>query len=189
MENQDMEQVTNMLSQAIEQNATDTPHLSIDPETQRPSVLGDPTKMPERKGDYELTFVYSEDEVSEYDRTKMVYDEKNHLYGAKVKFTDKRIKPIYRGQVLVLLTDIMSAFGALEEDGYSSDIQAMMVSREVLAKSEAIAELVHLVVGIPKDQAERLTPEGAIGFVRQLLENEPNIMAESSNFLSSSVGN
>lgn len=189
MENQETKQATEMLSQAIEQNATDTPHLSIDPETQKPSVLGDPTKMPERKGDYELTFVYAEDEVSETDRAKMLYDEKKKIYGAKVKFTNKRIKPIYRGQVLMLLTDIMSAFGALEEDGYSSDLEALMVSREVLAKSETIAELVHLVVGIPKEQAERLTPEGAIGFMSQLLLNEPNIMAESSNFLLSSVGN
>lgn len=190
MENSaEINMMTAALSGAIEANATDNPHLSIDPDTQKPAVLGDPTKIPERKGDYELKFVYSADEVDEADKAKLEHDEKANLYVAKVKFTNKRIKPLYRGQALMLLGDILAAFGVLEEDGYTSELEAMLVSKEVLAKSEQIGDLVHLVVGIPKEQAERLTPGGAIGFLKQLLMNEPNIISETSNFLSSSLAN
>lgn len=174
---------------SIENNASDSPHLSIDPETTKPAVLGDPTKLPEKRGDYSLAFVYSPDEVTEADREKLKYDDKNNLYIMRVEFTGKRIKPLYRAQILIILGELLEAFGILTDEGYTSDLEALKVTQEVLKRSEQLADLAHLIVGISKEQAEHMTPAGAIGFLRQLFDNEPNIIGESSNFLSSSLGN
>lgn len=173
------------LAEAIDNNASDAPHLSTDPDTQKPSVIGDPNKIENKRGTYTVTFAYPEDQLSAEDKNRMRTD-KNlpGYYLADMTYVDKRIKPLYRGRIVVLLTELTSKLGAIDLDGYTSDFSMENMGKVLLNDTDKIAELARMILGIPDDQIEYMTPYSLAQFFVQIFQNEPNIIGESANFLS-----
>lgn len=173
------------LADAIDNNASDTPHLSTDPDTLKPSVVGDPNKVENQRGTYSLTFAYPEDQLTAEDKARMRQDPKlKGYYLADVTYVDKRIKPLYRGRIVVLLTELTSKLGAIDLSGYTSDFSMENMGKVLLNDTEKLAELARMILGIPQEQIEYMTPYSLAHFFVQIFQNEPNIIGESANFLS-----
>lgn len=173
------------LAEAIENNASDAPHLSTDPDTQKPSVVGDPNKIGnERRGTYTITFAYPADQLTNEDKQRMRLDEKTGYYLADMTYVDKRIKPLYRGRIVVLLTELTAKMGAIDLEGYTSDFSTTSMGRVLLNDTDKLAELAKMILGIPDEQIEYMMPYSLANFFVQIFQNEPNIIGESANFLS-----
>lgn len=184
MDAKQIAQATQELKGEIDNNSQPSPYLSIDPETEKPAVVGSPTEIPISLGNYRLKFYYPPEEVSETDKKRMAYDEETGYYVAAMTFEGKRVKPLYRGKVVVMLTDIFSQAKVIRGDGYTSELDDLALGTAVLEQADKIAELAKVVLGIPANQLEYLPPNQLIVFMSQLFKNEPNILKESSNFLS-----
>ena len=172
------------LADAIEHNASDAPHLSTDPDTQKPSVVGDPNKIEEKRGTYKITFAYPADKLTAEDKTRMKKDEKTGYYLAEMTYVDKHIKPLYRGRIVVLLTELTSKLGVIDLGGYTSEFAMESMGKVLLNDTEKIAELARMILGIPEEQVEYMMPYSLAEFFVQIFQNEPNIIGESANFLS-----
>lgn len=184
MNPKDIEKATKELKDSIDENATSAPHLSVDPKTEKPSVVGDPNEIPVGLGNYSLVFYYPPEDISEEDKKSMVLDKETGYYKAQVNYTKKRVKPLYRGKVVVMLTEIFSYAKVIRGDGYTSDLDDYALGAAVLDQIDKVAKLAQVVLGIPDSQLEYLPPNQLIKFLNQLHQNEPNILKESSNFLS-----
>lgn len=180
---QEPNEVGKEIREAMEDNPQDTPSLNIDPESNKPSIVGNPNNIPQHSGDYELTFMYPEEMVQEVEKSNMTFDEKTQHYCAKVKYTNKRVKPLYRGAIVVRLTRIFSDTGILKEDGYKKNLTDYALGQAFQNHIEDVAMLAKEVLGVPEDQIEYISPKSLVDFLATFLRNEPNIMNESSNFL------
>ena len=98
-------------------------------------------------------------------------------------YKNKRIKPLYRGKVIALLTKITTQVKILRGDGYTSDLDNMSLSQALLEHPEDLVEIAKIVLGVPESQVEYITPKSLIDFVTQLIHNENNILKEAHHFL------
>lgn len=183
----DTQDMIDAIKSGIDNNASDAPAMSIDPKTQQVSVVGDPNKINETNGDYTLTFIYPEEVLTEEDKAKMKKNEDGE-YEAKMNYSGKRVKPIHRTKVAMILAKILAATGILLEDGsYTTDLISKKTEEVFIAQIDDLAEVAHIVLDIPEEQLAYLNAYDLIGFFVQLLANEPNIIKESANFLEPSL--
>ena len=179
----EMQDAAKIIKKGMEENSQDSPQLSIDPDTQKMSVVGDPNQIQPTNGDYTLTFLYSPDEVTDIDKQSMKYREETDEYAAEIKYMGKRVKPLYRQKIDILLADIFEAMGVLDQTGFDTSKVQEQTSVALLDNIDKVAEIAYLVCGIPKDQVDHLDALGLGDFLAQLLANEPNILKESVAFL------
>lgn len=171
------------LKKAMDENTQDSPSLNIDPATNKPSIVGNPNNLPQKSADYTLVFMYPPEMVKEEEKANMVLDEKTGYYKATVHYKNKRIKPLYRGSVIVRLTSIFTATGVLKEKGYKKDVESYNLGEAVFSHIDDVAALAKEILGVPEDQIEYISPQSAADFLSDLLTYEPNILNESYNFL------
>lgn len=179
----DLQDAAKIIQQGMEDNSQPSPQLSIDPDTQKMAVVGDPNQIKPTNGDYTLTFLYSADEVSDIDKQSMKYREETDEYAAEIKYMGKRVKPLYRQKIDLLLADIFEQMGVLDQTGFDTSRIQEQTSVVLLDNIDKVAEIAYLVCGIPKDQVDHLDPLELANFLAQLLANEPNILKESVAFL------
>lgn len=179
----EMQDAAKIIKQGMEENSKDSPQLSIDPDTQKMSVVGDPNQIKPTNGDYTLTFLYSPDEITENDKQNMKYREETDEYAVEIKYMGKRVKPLYRQKIDLLLADIFESMGVLDQTGFDTSKVQEQTSVALLDNIDKVAEIAYLVCGIPKDQVDHLDALGLGDFLAQLLANEPNILKESVAFL------
>lgn len=179
----ELEDAAKLIQEGMEKNSQDSPQLSIDPDTQKMAVVGDPNQVQPTNGDYKLTFLYSSDEVTEEDKKNMKYREDSDEYEVTIEYRGKRVKPLHRQKIDLLLADIFDAMGVLSTDGYNPDAIQNIASIQLMNQIEKVGEIANLVCEIPKEQVLHLDPYGLAEFLTQLLTNEPNILKESVAFL------
>lgn len=183
MDQKAIEEASKELGEAIKNNAQPTPYLTIDPESETPAVVGNPNEVPTKSGDYIIYFYYPEEEISDLDKAKMEYDADTRCYISKVTYEKRRVKPLYRGKIVTLLTKLMTEVNVVRKDGYTEDLDLYALGQALLNNPTDIANVAKLVLDIPDSQIPYIAPKSLIGFVNQLLDNEPNILKESQNFL------
>lgn len=179
----EMQDAAKLIQKGMEENSQPSPQLSIDPDTQKMAVVGDPNQIKPTNGDYTLTFLYSADEVTELDRQSMKYREETEEYAAEIKYFGKRVKPLYRQKIDLLLADLFEQMGVLDQTGFDPSRVDDKSPSILIDNIDKVAEIAYLVCGIPKDQIDHLDPLGLADFLAQLLVNEPNILKESVAFL------
>ena len=178
----DLDKMAKDLKKGIDNNAQDSPRLNIDPDTQKMAVVGDPNNVKPANKTYSLVFCYPEDMVSEEDKLKM--KKMGNEYVATVSYPNVRVKPLYRTKVAMTITNIMVDLGVITRDGYTSDMVNTISARLLTNHLVEIAELVELVLNVPKEQVPYLNAGCLYEFFTTLLDNEPNILQEGTNFLS-----
>lgn len=179
----DLQDAARIIKQGMENNSKESPQMSIDPDTQKMAVVGDPNQIKPTNGDYTLTFLYSADEITEMDKQNMKYREDTDEYAAEIKYLGKRVKPLYRQKIDILLADLFEQMGVLDQTGFDTSRVQEQTSFVLLNNIDKVAEIAYLVCGIPKDQVDHLDALGLADFLGQLLANEPNILKESVAFL------
>ena len=179
----DLQDAAKIIQKGMDENSQPSPQLSIDSDTQKMAVVGDPNQIKPTNGDYTLTFLYSADEITEIDKENMKYREETNEYAAEIKYMGKRVKPLYRQKIDLLLADIFEQMGVLDQTGFDTSKVQEQTSAVLLDNIDKVAEIAYLVCGIPKDQVDHLDPLGLADFLAQLLANEPNILKESVAFL------
>lgn len=179
----DAKEMGKQIKKAMEENAQDSPALNIDPDSNKPAIVGNPNNIPQHKGDYTIRFMYPADMVKEEEKANMVLDEETGYYVATVKYTNKRIKPLYRGSIVVRLTSLFTAAGLLKEEGYKKELSDYALGEAFQKHIEDIAIIAKEVLGIPEDQLEYIAPKSLTQFIVDFMHNEPNILNESYNFL------
>lgn len=170
------------VKESIDNNAQPSPQLSLDPASSKMSVVGDPNEIQPTKGDYQLTFIYEEDEVSEADKAKMK-KQADGTYAVTVKYEHRRVKPLYRTRVTLIVGRILSDMGVVTADGYNSEMLATKATETLVDHIEDMAEVARMVLGIPREQMEYMSGDELAVFFSQLLDNEPNIIKEAVVFL------
>lgn len=178
----DVNKMAEALKQGIDNNAQDSPRLNIDPDSQKMAVVGDPNNIKPKNKPYTLVFCYPEDMVNEEDKLKM--RKVGNEYVASVSYPNVRVKPLYRTKVAMTITNIMVDLGVITRDGYTSEMVNTISARLLTNHLVEIAELVELVLGVPKEQVPYLNAGCLYEFFTTLLDNEPNILQEGTNFLS-----
>lgn len=179
----DLQDAARIIKQGMDNNSKESPQMSIDPDTQKMAVVGDPNQIKPTNGDYTLTFLYSADEITEMDKKNMKYREDTDEYAAEIKYLGKRVKPLYRQKIDILLADLFEQMGVLDQTGFDTSRVQEQTSFVLLNNIDKVAEIAYLVCGIPKDQVDHLDALGLADFLGQLLANEPNILKESVAFL------
>lgn len=174
------------LQNAVENNQQNSPTLSIDPKSERVSVVGDPNNLHPTKGEYKLKFEYDPSEVSEKDKPNLTFNEKTGKYIAEITYTNCRLKPAYRTQVLVIFADILVEAGVLSSRGYTVEEVTQATGRVFLNHIPDLITMASLVLGESKERLENAPSEELVSFFSQFMENEPNILNEAHNFLASS---
>lgn len=173
----------------IDNNASDAPALSIDPDTQQTAVVGDPNKIQATSGNYVIKFVYPADQLSEDDKARMKKSEENDdEYIAEVTYVGKRVKPLHRTTVAMNLAEMLTKMGVLTDDGgYSTDGLGRRAARVFLDNIEILANVAKVTLDIPEEQIQYMSPETLVEFFVQLLNNEPNVVKEAASFLEPSL--
>lgn len=176
-------QAVKEMKEAIDNNQQDSPSLNLDPKDNKMFVVGDPNNTHPTKGDYKITYEYTPDMVNEEDKQKLEYDEQRGVYLATVTYTGKRVKPLYRTKVTTMLLNLMAEVGVMTEKGYTSEMINEETGLMFVSQTEQILELASLVLGESKEHLEYASELWS--FVTQLMQNEPNILQETQNFLAS----
>lgn len=171
------------MAQAIDNNMQDSPAVSIDPKSNNVSVVGDPNNLHPTSGDYTIVYEYLPEEISATDRTMLDYDPSTKRYTGTLHYKNKRVKPLYRTKVASILLSILTDIGVLTEEGYTSEALQAHVGEVFINHTEDILELASLVLGERKERLEHARE--LFTFLVQLIENEPNIINETNNFLES----
>lgn len=184
MNPEEIQKATEELQGAVRENSTDNPHLSIDPETEKTSVLGDPANIDVPRGTYSVTFSYEDDEVTAEDKQRMKKNEQTGCWEVKMTYESKRIKPLYRGKIVISLTNLLSEIGVIRFTGYTDEIAGYTLANVFYNHTDEIAEIARMVLDLPKEQLSHMTPKSLTEFFVQLIQNEPNIISECNNFLS-----
>ena len=180
----EMNEAAKLIQKGMEDNSKESPQLSIDPDTQKMAVVGDPNQIQPTNGDYKLTYIYSPDELTEEDKSNMKYREETDEYEVTVSYYGKRVKPLYRQKIDLLLADIFEEMGLLDSTGYNpSNVNNTMTSNALLNNIDKVAEIAKAICDIPKEQVEHLDAMELASFLAQVLANEPNILKESVAFL------
>ncbi len=178
----DVDKMAEALKQGIDNNAQDSPRLNIDPDSQKMAVVGDPNNIKPANKPYRLVFSYPEYAVSEEDKLKMTKVENEYFAG--VEYAPTRVKPLNRTRVVMLLTKILADIDVVNKDGYTSETVNKLSGQLVVNHFHDIAELIKLVLDVPDEQLAYLNGGCLFDFFTTLLDNEPNIISEGTNFLS-----
>lgn len=181
----EVKELAKQLNEAIENGMDDdTPHLSIDPTTAKPAVVGDPNKIPEKHGTYRLTFAYPPDQLSAEDKAHMKLQKKTGYYLAEVKYEGILLKPLYRARIAALATQVLADARIIDLDGYTVAKNTELLGSAFLTHTEDIIEIIKMVLDIPPEQLGYLLPNQPAYFFIQLFQNEPKLIEEANNFLS-----
>lgn len=181
----ELKELTQQLNEAIEKGIDDeTPHLSIDPQTAKPAVVGDPNALREAKGTYKLTFAYPPDEVSEEDKLRMKVQAKTGYYLAEVKYENIHIKPLYRARIAVLAAQVLADARIIDLKGYTTTKNEELLGEAFVHHTDDLVAIIKMMLNIPEEQLEYLLPNQPAFFFIQLFQNEPKLIEESNNFLS-----
>lgn len=167
---------------AVDNNSQPSPQISLDPESSKMSVVGDPNDVKPTKGEYKLTFIYNEDELSDADKEKMKKLD-DGTYSVTVEYQNRRVKPLYRTKVTLLVGRILGDMGVITVDGYNSDMLANRATETLVEHIEDMADVARMVLGVPREQMEYMSGDELAIFFSQLLNNEPNIVKEAVVFL------
>jgi hypothetical protein len=178
----DLDKMAKDLKKSIDNNAQDSPRLNIDPDTQKMAVVGDPNNTKPANKPYHLVFCYPESALSEEDKARMVKVDNDYFAG--VEYEAVRVKPLHRTKVAMLLTKILVDLKVVTKDGYTSDTVNSISGQLLLEHFDDIAQLAHLILDVPDEQLAYLNGGCLFEFFTTILDNEPNIMQEGSNFLS-----
>lgn len=171
---------------AIDRNSQDSPALSLDPDSSKMSVVGDPNNTQPTTGDYKLTFLYPADSLTSDDKAKMSYHKESDEYSATVTYPHRRVKPLYRMKVTLLVARVLEDLNVINKDGYNTDMITNTAGEILIEHIEDIAEIARMVLGVPRDQMEYMDADGLAAFFNQLMDNEPNLVRESVVFLTQS---
>lgn len=184
-----IDSMANAIKGGIDNNATDAPALSIDPDTQQTAVVGDPNNIKPTDGKYTIKFVYPADELSDDDKSRMKVSEDNpNEYVAEVTYVGKRVKPLHRTSVAMNIAEMLTKMGVLTDDGgYSTDGLGRRAAKIFLDNIEIIAGIAKTTLEIPEQQVVYMSPDSLIEFFVQLMNNEPNIVKEAASFLDPSL--
>ena len=180
------EDIEKKIKDAIDNNATDNPHVAVDPDTGKMAVVGDATELEVPNHKYEIEFEYTEDMLTPEDKRNC--EERDGRYYLKLTYTDKRVKPIYRTKVVMILTRILADALIIDAEGYSSDyVENNMIFKVLDEHLEDVLEIAHMVLGVDKAQLEYMTMPYLGIFFGDFMKNEPNIIEECVHFLSQSL--
>lgn len=179
-----IEEIEGKLKDAIDTNATDNPHMAIDPEKGKMAVVGDANALEKPDYKYDIEYEYTADMLSAEDKNNLRYEEDVDRYYLTLHYEGKRVKPIYRTKVVMLLTNILADAFVVDATGYTSDqIDGQVVQKITDKHLDDVLELAHIVLGVDKEQLEYMTFFSVLDFFTRLLKNEPNIIGECVNFL------
>lgn len=180
----ELKDMAKQLNKAIEEGMEDeTPHLSVDPKTAKPAVVGNPNALKEKRGTYTLTFAYPPEKISPEDKTHMKLHEKTGYYLAEVKYEDIFIKPLYRARIVALVVQVLADARIIDLDGYTSKQNEEIISSAFLNHTNDLIEIIKMMINVPSEQLDYLLPNQPAHFFLQLFQNEPNLVEESNNFL------
>ena len=172
----------------IDNNASDAPALSIDPDTQQTAVVGDPNKIASTNGNYVIKFIYPADQLSEDDKARMKKSGDGDEYVAEVTYVGKRVKPLHRTTVAMNIAEMLTKMGVLTDDGgYSTDGLGRRAAKVFLDNIDIIADVAKTTLDIPEAQIAYMSPDSLIEFFVQMMNNEPNIIKEAASFLEPSL--
>jgi len=182
------ESIEAKIKEAVDNNATDNPHATVDPTTGKMAVVGDATEIETPNYQYEVEFEYLPEMLTAEDKKNC--READGRYYLKLTYTNKRVKPIYRTKVVMILTRILADAMIIDAEGYSSDyVEGNMIMKILDEHLEDVLELAHFVLGVDREQLEYMTMPSLGIFFGDLIRNEPNIIEECVNFLSQSLRN
>lgn len=179
------EDIESKIKAAVDNNATDNPHPSVDLDTGKMAVVGDATEIETPNYAYKIEFQYTEDMLSEEDKKNCKKD--GDYYFLTLTYTGKRVKPIYRTKVVLILTRVLADALIIDADGYSSDYVEQTAILKVLDDHlDDILDMAVMVLGVSRDQLEYMTLPSLADFFASLIKNEPNIIEECVRFLARS---
>ena len=142
------------IKDGIDNNGQSSPSLSIDPDTNKMSIVGDPNETKPTDGYYKLNFLYPADMVSAEDKARMTYEEDTDEYRATVNYEHCRVKPLYRTKITLLVSRILADMGVIDKDGYTSDFVSNAIGEVLIDHIEDLAEIARMVLRVPRDQFE-----------------------------------
>lgn len=177
------EAASNEIQDAINNNSQPSPHISIDPDTNKVGVVGDPNIVKPTSGDYTVEFELDEETASPEDIKMAKYNKELNKYIMTVNFKGKRVKPLYRSRVVFLILGILTSLDVMDQEGYTTSGFPSNFSSKLLSHIVEIGEIMQLVLGIDKDKIEYVSDISALSFFADLLNNEPNICKECIGFL------
>lgn len=181
----ELQEMAKQLNEAIENGIDDdSPTLSVDPKTAKPSVVGDPNKLREKQGTYKLTFAYPPNQVSEEDKLRMKLQDKTGYYLAEVRYENVNIKPLYRARIAALAAQVLADAKIINLEGFTTAKNTELVGEAFMNHTDDIVEIMKMVLGLEKEQLEYLLPIQPTMFFVQLFQNEPELLKEANNFLS-----
>lgn len=184
MSDNSIDSMIDAMKEGIDANSTEAPVLSLDPKTSQVSVVGDPNKIEPTKGDYDLTFSYAPEALTDEDKARMKYNEDTGEYEAVIHYHNRRVRPLYRTTVSMDIADILTKAKILLKDGsYTTDTITNDTVRVFLDNIQTLARVARVTLGIEETQMEFVTPDSLIGFFVQMMFNEPNLVKEASGFL------
>ena len=182
------ESIEEKIKEAVDNNATDNPHATIDPTSGKMAVVGDATEIDVPTYAYEVEFEYTPEMLTADDKKSC--KEVDGRYYLTLTYQNKRVKPIYRTKVVMILTRILADAMIIDAEGYSSDyVEGNMIMKILDEHHEDVLDLAHFVLGVEKSQLEYMTMPSLGIFFGDLIKNEPNIIEECVNFLSQSIRN
>lgn len=182
------ESIEEKIKEAVDNNATDNPHATIDPTSGKMAVVGDATEIDVPNYAYEVEFEYTPDMLTAEDKKNC--KEIDGRFYLTLTYQNKRVKPIYRTKVVMILTRILADAMIIDAEGYSSDyVEGNMIMKILDVHLEDVLDLAHFVLGVEKSQLEYMTMPSLGIFFGDLIKNEPNIIEECVNFLSQSIRN
>ena len=182
------ESIEEKIKEAVDNNATDNPHATIDPTSGKMAVVGDATEIDVPTYAYEIEFEYTPEMLTAEDKKNC--KEIDGKYYLTLTYTNKRVKPIYRTKIVMIMTRILADAMIIDAEGYSSDyVEGSMIMKILDEHLEDVLDLAHFVLGVDKSQLEYMTMPSLGIFFGDLIKNEPNIIEECVNFLSQSLRN
>lgn len=182
------ESIENKIKSAIDNNDTDNPYATVDPATGKMAVVGDATKLDVKNFQYEIEYEYTADMLTAEDKAQC--KEIDGRYFLKLIYTNKRVRPIYRTKVVMILTRILADALVVDTEGYSSDfVEGQMIMKILDEHLDDVLEIARMVLGVDKERLEFMTMPSLADFLATFLNNEPNIIKECVNFLSRSSKN
>lgn len=174
------------IKDAIDSNATDNPHVAIDPDTGKMAVVGDATEIETPDYKYEIEYEYTPEMLSPEDKKNC--REQEGRYFLKLTYSNKRVKPIYRTKVVMILTRVLADALVIDAEGYSSDhIEGSMILKVLDDHLDDIIEIARMTLGVDREQLEYMTMPSLGIFFGDFMKNEPNIIEECVRFLSQSL--
>lgn len=176
--------IEDKIRDAIDTNATDNPHMAVDPTQGKMAVVGDANALEVPDYKYDIEYEYTADMLTPEDKKNMRYEADTDRYYLDLHYEGKRVKPIYRTKAVMLLTSILADLSIVDATGYSSDqVNGAVVQKMIDQHIEDVLELAHIVLGVEKEQLEYMTVIAVLDFFTKFLKNEPNIIGECVNFL------